>query len=196
MMKQYQLTSEKKEENKAAFFEANKKYEIFTQDLLDFLGDDLFTAPASTMLELHNCFEGGLLDHLFRVTNYAFKLNKNLPDNLKQENESLIKVSLLSQIGKTKIYAKCTSKWHPDNQGKFYEFKKDVVSMTVGERSAFLATKYGVELKEYEFQALVNLGKTDDDKMAKWHSDIVTVIIKQATELAIIEEKERWKAIQ
>lgn len=196
MFKQYQLTPEKKEENKLAFFEANKKYEIFTPELLEFLGEDLFITPASNMLEFHNCFEGGLLDHLFRVTNYAFKLNKNLPDNLKQENESLIKVSLLSQIGKTKIWDKCTSDWHQKNMGKFYEFKKDMVSMTVGERSAYYATKFGVELKEYEFQALVNLGKPDDDKMSKFFSDTLTVIVRQATELAIIEEKERWKAIQ
>lgn len=195
-MKQFCITEEKAQENRNAFFETNKKYQIFTDDLLQFLGEDFFNAPASNMLEYHNCFDGGLLDHLLRVTKYAYNINKILPDNLKQENESLIKVSLLSQIGKSKIFEKCLSDWHKKNQGKYYEFIKNVVSMTVGERSAYYATKFGVELKEYEFQTLMNLGKSDDDKMSKFYSDTLTVIIKQATELAIIEEKERWKSIQ
>ena len=70
-----------------------------------------------------------------------------------------------------------------------YEFKDDMVSMRVGERSAYYALSYGVTLTEEEFQSIVNYDKPDDDKQARWHSSTLGIILRQANDLAIIEEK-------
>ena len=70
-----------------------------------------------------------------------------------------------------------------------YEFNDDVTSMSVGERSAIYAMSNGIELSETEFQAIVNHDKDDSDKQSKWHTETLGVILRQANELAILEEK-------
>jgi hypothetical protein len=180
---------ERIEKNKKKFHSTNEKYNIFTPKLLEYLGDAFIIAPASTMKSLHNAFPGGLMDHIILTTKYAVELNLTLPERLRVSNESLIKVCFLHQIGKTFIYKMCESEWHRTNQGKMYEFKDDMVSMRVGERSAYYALTYGVELSEEEYQSIINYDKPEDDKQAKWHSSTLATLLKQANELAIIEGK-------
>lgn len=183
------LTKEKIIKNFKKFYSTGEKYNFLTEDLKEFLGQDLMTAPASTMKNLHNAFEGGLVAHVLLVTKYAISINEMLPEELKVDQASLIKVCCLHQIGKTRLYTPCLSEWHRENQGKMYEFNDELISMRVGERSAYYALSNGVKLTEEEFQAIVNFDKEDDDKMAKWHSTMLSTVLKQANELAIKEEK-------
>tara|TARA_R100000734_G_C3319302_1_gene115081 strand:- start:20535 stop:21110 length:576 start_codon:yes stop_codon:yes gene_type:complete len=175
--------------NKQTFLEKNKLYGILNKELLDYLGEDLLTAPASTMTSLHNAFPGGLIDHVLKTTKYAIGINKLLPDSLSVDAQSIVKVCFLHQIGKTFLYKWCESEWHRTNQGKMYEFNEDITSMKIGERSVYYAMKYGVTLSEEEYQAIVNYDKPDDDKQSKWYGSTLSTILKQANELAIIEEK-------
>jgi hypothetical protein len=180
---------EKIQKNKSKFQTTNEKYGIFTEELLEFLGEDLFTAPATNLKSMYNAYPGGLVDHIINVTKYALNINNSLPDNLKVNKESLIKVCFLHQIGKVYLFKLCTSDWHIENQGKMYDFNEDIVAMHISERSAYYALTYGVSLSENEYQAILNYDKPDADKQAKWHSCTLSTIIKQANELAIIEEK-------
>ena len=70
-----------------------------------------------------------------------------------------------------------------------YDFNEELISMRVGERSIYYATKYGISLTEEEYQAILNYDKSEDDKQSKWYSSTLSTILKQANELAIIEEK-------
>jgi len=176
--------------NKEIFLEKNKLYGILTQELLDFLGEDLMTAPASSMTSLHNAFPGGLIDHILKTTKYAIGINKLLLQNNEVDAHSIVKVCFLHQIGKTFLYKWNESEWHRKNQGKIYEYNEELVSLKIGERSAFYALKYGVELTEEEYQAIINYDKSDDDKQSKWYGCTLSTILKQANELAIIEEKQ------
>jgi hypothetical protein len=175
--------------NKKIFEMTNEKYHVYTNKLIEFLGESLFTSPASTMLSLHNAFEGGLLDHLIRVAKYAAMFNEMLPEKMRSPKESILKVSFLCDIGKIFQYKPCESKWHRENQGKMYEFIEENVSMKVGERSLFYALSNGVTLNESEAQAILNFEKDGEDKMVKWHSTPLTKILKTAVEFAIMEEK-------
>jgi hypothetical protein len=183
------LTKDKIVKNFKKFISTGEKYGFLTEELKEFLGSDFLQAPASTMTNLHNAFEGGLVAHLLTVTKYAVSINGILPDELKVDQGSLIKVCCLHQIGKAKLYIPETNDWQRDNRGKMYDFNEDLVSMRVGERSAYYAMSNGVELTDEEYQAIVNFDKEDDDKMAKWHSTMLATILKQANELAIKEEK-------
>jgi len=155
---------DKIERNTKKFYATNEKYGIFTPEILEFLGESFITAPASTMKSLHNAFPGGLLDHIITTTKYAVDINLTLPEELRVENESLVKVCFIHQIGKTFLYKMCESEWHRVNQGKMYEFNDELTSMKVGERSAYYALRYGVELSENEYQAVINYDKSDEDK--------------------------------
>lgn len=182
------LTKEKVVKNAKKYFSTGEKYNFMTEQLQNFLGADFIAAPASTKTDLHNAFEGGLIEHLLLVTKYAVSINSILPETQQVSVDSLIKVCCLHQIGKAKLYTPQTSQWHID-KGIMYDFNNELTSMRVGERSAYYAINNGVSLTEEEYQAIVNHDKDDDDKQAKWHSNILGVILRQANELAIMEEK-------
>jgi|688.fasta_scaffold259961_1 hypothetical protein len=175
--------------NQEKFIKTSETYKIFTKDLLNFLGEDLFTAPASNLKSMYNAFPGGLVDHLLKVSKYAIKINETLPDSLKVEKESILKVCFLHQIGKTFLYTPCLSEWHRNNQGKLYEYNEDLVSMRISERSAYYCLKFGINLSEEEYQAIINYDKTDDDKQSKWYGSVLSTILRHANELSIIESK-------
>ena len=107
--------------NKETFLEKNTLYGVLNKQLLEFLGEELMTAPASTMTSLHNAFPGGLIDHVLKTTKYAIGINKLLPKNQQVDTQSIIKVCFLHQIGKTFLYKWCESEWHRTNQGKMYD---------------------------------------------------------------------------
>ena len=175
--------------NKKILEMTNEKYQVFTPKLMEFLGESLFTAPASTMLSLHNACEGGLVDHLIKVAKYAAMFNEILPEPMRYTKESVLKVSFLCEIGKVFLYKPCTSEWHRKNQGKMYEFAENNVSMSVGERSLFYALSNDVILNEAECQAILNYTKNDDDNQVRWHSTPLAKLLKTAIEFAIMEEK-------
>lgn len=59
---------DKIEKNQEKFLDTSIKHEIFNEELLNFLDEDLFTSPASNMESMYNAFPGGLIDHLLKVT--------------------------------------------------------------------------------------------------------------------------------
>jgi hypothetical protein len=153
------------------------------------LGEDLYSAPASNMESMYNSFPGGLIDYILSVTKYGINLNDILPESQRVDKKSLIKVCFLHQLGKVKLYKFCESEWHRKNQGKMYDFNEELVSMKVGERSAYYSLRYGVELSDEEYQSILNYDKTDDDKQSKWYGSTLSTLLRLANELAIIECK-------
>jgi hypothetical protein len=184
------LEQEKIVANTKKYFDTATKNGFMTDDLMTFLGEDFIKAPASTMESLHNAFEGGLIDHSLRVAQYAVKFNNVLPEDEKVDQTSLLKVCLLHQIGKAKLYKPCMSEWHRTNQGKMYEFK-DVTSMRVGERSLLYALSNGVKFTEEEYAAIVMFDKVDD-KMAEYHNSVLGELLKMGNTFAIKHEKNRF----
>jgi hypothetical protein len=184
-----QLTQEQIKKNKAIFLKLNSEHKIIADELLAFLGENLFTAPASTATSLHNACDGGLVDDLLTVAKYANKINQILPPHLQQPAISVHRVSLLSGIGKTFMYVPNANEYSARN-GKIYDFAPNTVAMRVGERSAYYALQY-MKLTEDEYQALINFDKPEEDLQVKWFGSPLTTILKQAVELAIIDEKRR-----
>jgi hypothetical protein len=184
------LEQDKITKNVKKYFETATKLGFMTEELMKFLGEDFIKAPASSMLEYNNAFEGGLIDHLLTVTKYAVMFNDALPEEERVDRNSLIKVCLLHQIGKAKLYTPCTSEWHRTNQGKMYEFNNDLTSMRVGERSAYYALSNGVKLTEEEYVAIVFFDKTDD-KMSEYRNSTIGDLLKTASLFAIKNEKNK-----
>jgi len=184
------LKSEQIVKNTKKYFQTAQEQGFMNDDLMQILGENFIKAPASTMKDLNNAFEGGLIDHLLRVTKYAVSINESvLSESLKLDKKSIIKVCFLHQIGKANLYTPCTSEWHRTNQGKMYEFNDDMISMRVGERSAYYALGNNIALSEEEYQAILNYDKDADDKQSKYHTSTLGTLLKMANELAIIEEK-------
>jgi hypothetical protein len=170
--------------NTKKYFETATKNGFMNDELMSFLGEDFIKAPATSMTSYHNAFEGGLIDHLLKVAKYAIGINNSLPEDERVDQTSLLKVCLLHGIGKAKLYTPCTSEWHRKNQGKMYEFNENLVSMRVGERSAYYAISHGVPLTEEEYTAILFFDKTDD-KMSEYHNTMLGELLKMGNVLAI-----------
>jgi len=185
------LEKEKIVANTKKYFDTATKLGFMNDKLMSFLGEDFIKAPASSMSDFHNAFEGGLIDHLLNVAKYAVLVNKSLPEDEKVDQNSLVKVCLLHQIGKSNLYKPCESEWHRKNQGKMYEFNEDITSMRIGERSIYYATANGVSLTEEEYVAILNFDKSGDDKMATYHNSMIGELLKMGSVLAIKSEEKR-----
>jgi hypothetical protein len=179
------LTITQLENNKKKFIETSVKYNIFTTELLDFLGEGIYTSPVSSSLNMVGCYPGGLLHQVIKSCRYTLKLNELLPDNMKQPVATIVKVVFLCQIGKVHMFKMIEGA----TKGKIYDFDDDMVRLHIGERSAYYALKYGVKLTEEEYQAIINIDKEADDKMATYFSSVLTQIVKNGFELSIMEEK-------
>lgn len=184
------LEQEKIVANTKKYFETATTKGFMTNELMAFLGESFIKAPASTMESLHNAFEGGLIDHLLRVAQYAIKFNNALPDDEKVDQTSLLKVCLLHQIGKAKLYTPCLSEWHRKNQGKMYEFNEDMISMRISQRSVHYALSNGVKLTEEEVAAIYMFDAVDD-KMAEYHNSMLGELLKMGNTFAIKHEKSK-----
>lgn len=174
--------------NTKKYFETAKNNGFMNDELIQFLGEDFIKAPASSMADYHNAFEGGLIDHLLKVASYAVKINNTLPEDEKVDQTSLLKVCLLHGIGKAKLYKPCTSEWHRKNQGKMYEFNEDLVSMRIGERSVYYILSHGIKITEEEFSAILFFDKVDD-KMSDYHNSMLGDLLKMGNILAIKHAK-------
>ena len=183
------LSKEQIETNKALFQQTLQGYDLFTPELEEFLGEDLYTAPATTTTSMHGAFPGGLVNHLLSVTKHANTINKGMLECHKLEQRTMVQTCFLHQIGKVKLFKFNESDWHRTNLGKMYEYNEDIVSMTVGERSVYYAMKNGVELTEEQTQAILNWDKSDDDKASRYYTEPLGVILRAANDIAVLEQK-------
>jgi len=186
------LDQEKIIKNTKTYFETATKLGFMPVELMSFLGEAFIKAPATNMADYHNAFEGGLIAHLIKTATYAVKFNNSLPDDEKVNQDSLIKVCFLHQIGKANLYTPCTSEWHRKNQGKMYEFNQDLTSMRVSERSIYYAVSNGVKFTEEEYTAILNSDKIDD-KISEYRNSDIGDILKMGNLWAIKNAKKLAK---
>ena len=186
------LTVEKIGKNAKRYFASLEKYVGPVDALLDALGGEFVSAPASTKTETYCAFDGGLIDHLLRVAKYAVNLNSIYPENMKVDEKSLLKVALLHQIGKAKLFKHIESDWHRE-RGILYEYDNDNITMRVSERTLFYLSEASIKLTEEEHAAILNYDKGDDDKQSRFYNSMLGETLKMANILAIKESKLKYQ---
>ena len=175
--------------NKNKFKETNLKYGVFNKELEEFLGEDFYTSPATSNLDMYGAYPGGLLHHLIRSCTYCIKVNELLPEKLKQDVNSIVRVVFLSQIGKVFMFELNKNDWEVKKLNKPYSFTEDSYKLKTGERTLFYIMKYDIKLTESEYHAIVSIDKMDDDKILKMTPTTLSQLIKIGFNLAIMEEK-------
>lgn len=183
------ISKEKVLKNAKKFNDTGIKYEVVNDKLMEMLGDGFITAPCTTSTNLYNAYEGGLIEHIINVTKHALNVNESLPDGKKVSKGSLIRVCLIHQIGKAKMYIEQTSKWHRENKGEMYTWNDDLLSMSVAERSVYYTLKSGINLTEDEVYAIYNYNSEFAQKPLTSEGDKLAAILRVANMIATIEEK-------
>jgi hypothetical protein len=183
------LTQEKILKNAKKFQVTGEKYEVINDELMNLLGSEFISAPCTTSTNLYGAYDGGLIQHILNVTKHAIAVNESLPEDKMVPKGHIIRVSLIHQIGKSKMYVEQKSQWHRDNRGEMYTWNEDLLSMSVAERSIYYALKAGVNLNEDEVYAIYNYNSDFAQKPLNTLGDKLAAILRVANMIATIEEK-------
>jgi hypothetical protein len=133
------------------------------------VGQAYFVAPASSRVEYHSCYPGGLLVHSLNVTKNLKRLVKALCPG-KYDDATLAFVGLFHDLGKAgdgveEFYVPNPSDWHRQ-KGMLYETNKRCVYMPTSERGLYILQKHGIQVSPDEYLAIrLNDGMyTDENK--------------------------------
>jgi len=184
------LTEEKININFVTFVKILKKYNLYTELLQsdDEFNNQLKLAPSHTSERSGGAYDGGLIEHINLITTIARKINDNvILESDRIDNNSLIKVCFLHQIAKAKQYVKNDNDWDI-KRGNFYKYTDGLPALKTGELSVMLCNKYGIELTELEFEAILSLDK-EDDRQTIDHGNLLGKILRIANELANFQKK-------
>lgn len=187
------LTEEKINLNFVNFINKLKKYGCYTQKMEDDLSfnEALKNGSAFVRDDSGGAYEGSLIEHVTRIAVIAFNLNNNLYEEVKAPVDSLIRVCYLHQISRAYTIIKNDVDWEI-KKGKLFKFANNTPALKCGEYSAFLCNKFGVELSEEEYEAMLSIDKVEDDQ-TKYFSSMVSQILRTAIELANTERRLRYK---
>lgn len=122
----------------------------------------LASSPASSKISHHNCFAGGYIDHVIRVTEAALVLN-NVWDKFGQKKDytvdELVFCAINHDLGKLgtneqPFYLPNQEQWQIDKQGAYYTYNKDIPHMRIADRSLFYLQQAGIPINEKEYLAI------------------------------------------
>jgi hypothetical protein len=161
------LSAEQIIENLDKFYSLIKKYISSERSdvLIDYyksVEDVLSMAPASTRIDNHNCFAGGYVDHVVRVTEAALVFEKVWDKFGQKKNyttEELVFSAINHDLGKigtnqNPVYIPNDSQWHIEKQGIYYKYNPDVTYMRIADRSLYMLHKAGIQVTENEYLAI------------------------------------------
>mgnify|MGYP003132331606 CR=1 FL=1 len=151
------------------------------QRILDTVGEQWFSAPANTRTELGYAYTGGLCDLSLRICYWLQKLNKTMEKNI--PTDSLMLVGLFHQLGKAgmpgqDLYVPQESDWHR-NKGMMYTVNEDLKTMSVRDRTLYLLQHCGVELKDYEYQAIMlwEGQYSDENRVMRYRENPIALLL-------------------
>lgn len=125
------------------------------------VGDELITAPASGRTYFHNCFPGGYLDHVLRVTEIALKLAgtfKAVGGSIEFTKQELIFSAIHHDLGKLgdengPYYLDQDSDWHR-KRGELYKHNDAIQYFKVPERGLVLLQTHGITVTQNEWLSI------------------------------------------
>lgn len=163
-------------------------------NVLEFIDEtELYNAPAGLSEDTGNAFPCGLVMHCNTVLKLAKRIAKMVALTFPIDEKSLVKVCLLHQIGKTKMFIENDDSWGI-KRGFKYKFAETEGVLKVGERSLCICGNAGIKFTPIEFEAMRVLDKDGDElKSSKHLINILSLIVLQANELAYAIEKEKVK---
>ena len=183
------LTNEEIIENRQTFHKICKMYNVCNDDFLLFLDStDFYYAPLMPMKSGVNVFSGGLVEYIIKVSRYILKINKTLPEQFRVNEESLIKVAIVHNLGRINLFIPNKNNWSVINQGRVYEYNNTLTAFTIPERSLYYIQGF-IKLSDAELQAIFNYEK-ENDKQAEYYSNIITDILKSTIKLTLYILKE------
>lgn len=182
------ITEEIKAKNYEIFLQKIENYGVTKETIEKVFGDSLLNATYAIDTQNHMAYEGSLLHIVLRsLIPYAIKINDVLPDNLKCDKDTIIKVGLLQHLAKAFMFIKNDNNWEIEKLGKMFKFAPNKIALRTGAKAIALAFKLGITLTDNEIEAITIIDKDTNDEQAKMFATPLAVIIRQANELILTE---------
>ena len=161
------------------------------------LKHDLKEAAGALSIETGLAYPGALLVHINLFTSIAERLAKMVCGTFPNiTKEQLVKICCIQHLSKIEMYEPNDNQWEIEKRGFLYKFAETEGCLKFGERSALNALNAGVKLTPTEFEAVCSLDKDGEDaKNRKYMVDILSMIVRQANELAYAIERERFNQL-
>ena len=146
------MTEEKINRNYLLWIEYLKKYNCYSEELINDYGNSTKVASFAMNETSGGAYQGSLLDIVLcnlcviasHINENAFGINdkgKIKHPFLQVDKNSLMKVLLLQHIAKAEMFVPSSEQWKI-NKGMFYEFNPNTqTALKLGERSIFLCQK-------------------------------------------------------
>jgi hypothetical protein len=168
--------------------------------LVDSVEETLILAPASTRIEYHGAFVGGLVEQSLNVLKTMSVLNKAYETSI--PTDSLVVTGLFYDIGKvgdgkTPYYLAKQSDWH-NQQGIMYEVNPNMISMPVSLRSLFLLQDARVRLTSEEHYAISTVKdrvRQSDESLPTTHEPFLAVVLQQAIRITSLKGSGRTSIV-
>ena len=177
-----------KSKNYGLYIDKLSKMGFETTKLEDDYGERLIDATFSISNDNGLAYDGSLLQTvLYKLTPYAIKINDLYPEEIRVNKESLIKVCLLHQIAKAVRLIKNDNEWERDKRGLLYKYDSKQPAIKTGMHSLVIAQNCGIPFTPEEAEAMTINDRDPSDDQARWHSSIMSTIIRQANEMVYME---------
>lgn len=184
------ITEEIKNKNFRIFLSKLNNIGIDTSKLEEIVGEKLLNASFALSNEFGTAYDGSLIHIVLRtLTPYAIGINNLLPDTLKVDQKSIVKVCLLSHISKCQMFEKNDNQWEIEKKGIMYKYANSDVALKMGAKSLLLCQELGITFTPEEFEAMLILDKNDADLQSKYYSSTLSIIVKQANELTHLNNR-------
>lgn len=196
------ITEEKINKNYLLWTEYLKKYDCYSEELINDYGDAIRIGAFAMSDSSGASYQGSLLNVVLNnlcviathINEGGFGINGNGKEKhpyLYVDKKSLMKVLLLQHISKAELFVPSKEQWKI-NKGMLYEFNSELAtSLKLGERSIFLCMKYGIKLTEEEYDAMKVCDK-DEEKNNSFVTPLAE-LVKIANQLTAIETYQKYK---
>ena len=159
-------------------------------NLNDEIRNKIKNASFTTTNENGLAYEGSLLNVILRIlTPFAIKINDVLPDNIKVDKNSLVKVCLLSHISKCEMFELNDNEWEKEKRGMIFKYAKSNIALKMGMKSLILSQQMGVNFTPEEIEAITIMDRRLDDEQAMFFSNPISVVLRQAHELTYLSTR-------
>jgi len=196
------INEEKINKNYLLWIEYLKKYDCYSEELINRYGDSIRNASFAMSENSGASYQGSLLDVVLtnlcviavHINDFAFGKNEKEKDRhpyLLVDKKSLMKVLLLQHISKAMMFTPSKEQWKI-NKGMNYEFNnKLATTLKLGERSIFMCQECGIKLTEEEYDAMKICDK-DEEKNNSFVTPLAE-LIKTANQMVAIELYQKYK---
>lgn len=163
---------------------------------MDALKEEISISPCTMQEDLGTSYAGALLVHMNLTYALAARLAKLVSGTFPINEISLAKVCSIMHLSKRYMFEPNNNEWEVKNRGLLFKFREMEGSLKSGERSALEALNNGVRLSVDEYEAITSLDK-DEDKVKKFpYVSMLSVIVRQANEMAYAIENERFRKVK